>query len=398
MRSARTRTTLYWGIFLSVSMLYSLFVFPHWLDDYSVETLKRYALTPGQTLHTAYLPIDSASYLESANASWGTIARSANIFENFNAGLGSNVLVVVVGKLAHLICPQRPLIAIAIFNHLLFFWSMRNLAAICRRYGVEFTRFLPFVMVNPLVLFSLHTLNKEIIGLALTAAAVRASLGGHRVPLLAIMLLGFFTRNVFFAFSALLLIRRTLFRLPFWAPLAGASLALPVLLYATGNAPFGDQFGDLDTLTKFYSQQTAAIMHIAFTLMKLPLGYILAYPLVAAVNLVSPAFNPRYWSDYVDYVNLAQFCLQASAVAFGALLVTAVVRARSLLLVQLEPFRLVFLFTLLTSALPFSQHRYLLPIYPFVVLLALTARRQARPPALLAGTPLCGHVRDRRRP
>lgn len=395
-RSLRTRTALYSFVFVLVSIAYSIFLFPHWLDEYSAEALKLYAFQPGQTLHTAYLPLDSASYLDTANAPWGELAARLNFFDGLNAGLGSNVSIFFLGKLAHTLSPGNPLLAVAVLNHLLLAFAGWNLAAICRRYGVRFDQFLLLLLANPLLLFSLHTLNKEILGLALVSAMVRAAFW-HRFAVVPLVLVALFTRNVFLGFGVLMLIRRPLMRLPFWVPLVAASLALYGLLRATNNAPFGERFGDLTTLTQYYNQQTAEILNLAYTLMQVPFGYVLAYPLVLGINLVSPAFNPRYWADYLDYVNLAQLSLQCSAIAFGALLLTAVLKMRSFRIVQLEPFRLVFLFTVLTSALPFSQHRYLLPIYPFVVLLALTASRQAERPALLPGSPLLGELSQRAR-
>lgn len=395
-RTLRTRTALCWFVFLLASLAYSIFLFPHWLDEYSAEALKLYAFQRGQTLHTAYLPLDSASYLDTADAPWRELARSLYFFDDLNAGLGSNVSIFFLGKLAHTLSPGNPLVAVAVLNHLLLALAGWNLAAVCRRYRVRLDRFLPLLLANPLLLFSLHTLNKEIVGLALVSAMVRVAFWS-RLAVVPLILLGVFTRNVFFGFGVLMLIRRPLMRLPFWAPLVATSLALYGLLRATDNAPFGERFGDLTTLTRYYNQQTAEILQLAYTLMQVPFGYVLAYPLVLGINMLSPAFNPRYWADYLDYVNFAQLSLQCSAIAFGVLLLTAVLRMRSFRIVQLEPFRLVFLFSVLTSALPFSQHRYLLPIYPFVVLLALTASRQAEPPVLLPGSPLLGELSRRAR-
>ena len=364
----------FWPIFLALSAYYGAGVFPQELNSYSAAQLQEVVTHSVTFLDRAYLPLDSAGYLATAHESFGTIVRSMYDVGHVGFGLFSNLTVILLGKLALKVWPSHPLAFVAIVNHVLFVGTVLHCRAICRHYGVWFERFLPLVLVNPLVLFTLYTLNKEAIGLFLVAATVRYSLEDRKLPVVGLVLVALYTRNVLFGFCVLMLFRKLLMRIRWWQLLVAASLVWPAVLYVTHDQPFGSQFGSLDSLTRYFNQQLSRVLTFALDLMKVPLGYVLAWVIVTGIDVASPAFNIRYYRSYADHLNYAQITLQVSSIVFICLIALTLFRAR-LQAPKIEPLFLFFVFTLFTGVFPLSQHRYLLPAFPLLIVAYLVATR-----------------------
>jgi hypothetical protein len=375
-------------IFAGLSALYGLAVFPDELNHLSRPELLEIVKRPVTFLDRVYLPLDSANYLASAHQPLGQILQSAVAVGDLSFGLFSNISVILIGKFALTVWPSHPLFVVAIVNHVLLGLTVVHYRTICERMGLDSGRFLALLLANPIVVFVVWTLNKEAVGLFLVAGMIRYALDGRRLPLVLLVLVALYTRNVLFGFGLVMLARPLLLRLRPWVLLVAASLVWPVILLLTHDQPFGPAFGNLDNLTKAFDQQTRPLLVLAFQLMKLPFGYVFAWPIVTAIDIASPVLNPRYWESYAHHLNLAQTMLQLSSACFVALLAYTVWHAR-LRTLRLEPVYLFFVYTLITSVLPLSQHRYLVPAYPIVVLGALAAMCELAPdrrPARLGAT------------
>lgn len=371
----------FWIVFLSLGIFYILVLFPDELNRLTLEELESVVqAAPVTFLDRAYLPLDSANYLSSAHQSLATILHDAVAFHHLGFGLFSNVSIILLGKLALTIWPAKPLYVIFVANTFLLGGTIVQCRAICRRLDVELGRFLPFLLVNPLVLFMTFTLNKETVGMFLVAGMVRYGLERRLWALAPLVVVALYTRNVLFGFGMTMIAWPVLRRLAPWLLLAAASLLWPLVLFLTHNAPFGKEFGNLDNLTKAFNQQTRPILSFAFQVTKLPFGYILGWLLITGIDIASPMFNFRYYESYSHHVNYAQLALQASSVVFVVLLTLTFVRAKARVL-RIEALRLFFVFTLFTGLFPLSQHRYLLPAFPLVIFsyLVATGRGQTSP-------------------
>ena len=364
----------FWLTFFGFSVLYRLFVFPNALEGLSLTSLLSVVRgSPTSFASRAYLPIDSATYLQLAAAPLRSILALPTSSAP-NLALFNNVLPLLIGKFALVISPARPLLFVAALNHAAFVWTIAHYRAICRYYKVSVERFLPLLMLNPLILFSMYTLNKEVLGLFIAGALVRYALEGRRVSFSVMLLIALLTRNVFFIFGLILLGRRLIFRTRPYVMLTLAALVVPIVLWATHNAPLGNEFGSLDLLTTALNQQTSSVLVWAFNVSRVPFGYIVTYPVVTAINLLSPLLNPQYYAEYVNGFNWSQAALQCSSLAFAGILVATTKWTSWRSLLQIAPLRLAFAITLFMSAYPLSQHRYLLPFYPLVALGYLVAR------------------------
>lgn len=363
-------------------MTYALLIFP-WdqMNTYTLEQLK----VSGMNLHRAYLPYDSGSYVDTANRPLGSILHDAVRISGLHFGLFSNITIMLIGWVALSIAPWHPYFVIAGFNNLLLIGTVFHYRAIGHRYGIDFHWLLPLLLLNPLVLFSLYTLNKEALGLFLVAGLLRYRLEGKWAGFAVMLMLALYTRNIFFFFGLLLLLLPLLYeaklgdrllRVRAGYLLVAFSLIVPAGLLLTNNQPFGSEFGPLDLVATHFNQQTQPLLSFAYTVNQFPFGYLIGYPIVTAINIASPALNYRYWADYLGTINLATLTLQLSSLIFVALLVFAYRGRQRLGLFAIEPLRLFFFTTLMSSVYPISQHRYLLPFYPLLVLTYLIAKRR----------------------
>jgi hypothetical protein len=316
----------------------------------------------------AYLPYDSDLYFADAlNFRFSDISFTSNFLEIL-AGSYQNIILYSIAKIAHYISPQAPFWIVVLINHLLFTFALINYLKICKILNINSTPFIIFLFPNILILFTLFSLNKEVLGIYLVSEFILFSYKPNKLRVIIILFLALLTRNVFFAFGLLVFINQ-FFRFKFTTIfLIFAAVILPILFYLTNGAILGERFGELSSAAAQWQQQSHLITSFFYEYIKYPMGYFLNYFVVLIVNILAPALNSKYWSDYFYVINLSQLFLQLSSVLFSCYLLRIFFSLGWNFLHWQSPFKFFVYYTMIVCVFPFSQHRYLIPIFPVVVL------------------------------
>ncbi len=323
--------------------------------------------TSSYLIGVGYLPQDSARYLRQG-LQFSLSERPLADFFRVLAGWFSNISLFYIAKIAHKVLPQNPYVVIALINHLFMLLTLRNYMAMARILKISESRFLPWIGGNLILIYVLYSLNKEAIGMFLVSEFVLFEYRQSYPRVLFSLFLALMTRNVLFGFGVITVINHFVKLKPWKVLVIFAAILLPVLFYITGGAILGEEFGQLGDATYQHGQKSSAITTYFFKYEEYPMGYFLSYIVVLAVNVLGPFLNYGYWKDYFTVFVLSQFLLQLSSLLF-ALLIWKTVRGRLFTTAMWEgPLKFVFYYTMISCIMPFSQHRYLIPIYPVLVL------------------------------
>lgn len=315
-----------------------------------------------------YLPLDSLAYM-SNGLEFSISDLSAYDSLWIVAGQYQNILLFYISKVAHQILPANPYVIVVIINHMFLLLALRNYLTVIKILNINAEKFLFWIAVNLILFYTLYSLNKEVIGMFMVSEFVLFTYKPNYLRVLLVLAVALFTRNVFFVFGALIVINNFVRLHPLAVFFIFAAIILPGILYFTGGAVLGDKFGQLDGATKNWGQQSAQITTYFYEYIKYPMGYLLNYIIVLAVNVLGAGLNPQYWVDYLTSFNLSQFLLQLSSLLFGLLILKNILRGSLTTLTFWNgPIKFFVYYTMITCVLPFSQHRYLLPIYPVLVL------------------------------
>jgi hypothetical protein len=312
---------------------------------------------------------DSIGYYESSGAFTPASIVGALNEQRFVPSIASltNLGVLVEGGIARTIFPPSPSLAILFANYgllVLMIWSYRRVA---KALAISWTPLMEVLIVgNPWVWLNMVSLTKEIWGLAAVAAFAFACAGRRWITLGVLGLASAFVRQVY-ALLALGMGVMSFKRISPWAFLLGVAGLLGGL-----ETAFGDVTGFRISKTLELGQQMAPILELMGRIQSLPFGHVLAFPVVLTINIASPALNPKSYQAPPD-----AFYIQAATVSSYVFIVLTAILARRLLLrrerVNLPelPGRLLWAFAVLVTLYPISQHRYLLPALPLLILSAL---------------------------
>jgi len=314
-----------------------------------------------------YLPVDSALYLADGLAFSFSDLSAANIF-GLVAGQYGNVSLYLIAKVASQVLPENPYVIITLINHVFLLLALRNYLDIIRILRIQTKKVLPWIAVNLLLFFALYTLNKEAIGIFLISEFVLFEYRPSYLRVFMPLLVALFTRNLYFAFGILVVVNHIAKLHPLTVLAIFSAIILPGMFYLTGGHLAGEAFGDLDQTALYFEQKSAAVTTYFFGYIEYPLGYVLSYCAVLAVNILGPILNYGYWADYLDVFNLSQFLLQLSSLLFVFLILKTVKGRLFASSMWNGPFKFFVYYTMFSCVLPLSQHRYLLPIYPIIVL------------------------------
>ncbi len=367
------KVSSYWAVLLTASLAYGLFVFPP--EFYQMARADMMALRWDPSfLSGVYLPLDSALYLENAkDFSISTVLDLLKNVSSFQFGLLSNITLFAIGKLAFALAPSSPYLVIAVVNHALLALAVSNYTTVCRELRLNSSQFRLLLLVNCLIVLSLYSLNKEAVGIYLVSVFSLYSVRGRTWQLGPGLVAALFTRDLFFAFGLLVIARRR-WNVRLGVVLIGLSLLFPAIIWLLGGLLFGETFGDLTSPTVQWEQQTSAVLVAAFRTMSYPLGYLLAFPVVAIINIASPMLNLRDYVNMLHQNDLSVLTQHVSSFCFVVLLGAALHRAKWRALLADPMFQLFMSYLVLLALYPVSQHRYLLPVYPVVVLTYLSTR------------------------
>ena len=284
----------------------------------------------------------------------------------------TNSLILLQGRLALALIPSAPHVAILAMNYALLVLALRNLRQLAEVLGLAWTRRIQILIVlNPFIWMNLVTLTKEAWGIFFVSAFALAAVRRHLLSLVVLAALSMFVREsyVFLALGMYLVVvlpgRRAL-----WLPIV-VSLAMGMVHMFLGE---GNVVANAGSKSSELGQRSADIMQSMAHLQGYPFGHLLAAPIVLLINIASPALNLRYYQLSVgDLYNVTD---TVSSILFIALIIIGL-RSRwhsqstGRLWNRDVLFRLLIAFATLVTLYPISQHRYLLPVYPLLVLWAL---------------------------
>ncbi|MHB8398582.1 MAG: hypothetical protein ACYDCI_06565 [Candidatus Limnocylindrales bacterium] len=303
-------------------------------------------------------------------------------------GLGlTNIALFAQGKVAQSAFPWDPSVGIFLLNVLIFGVGVRNALAIARELGVELSPLAKLTLfLNPAVLLSTVSLTKEIWGLALITGFSLAAIRHRWVTLGVLAVISLFVRE-YYPVVAVFVALLTKPKLQPWILLVAVAFFMGFLESVLG---FGDLTGFLALKAEQLGQQTATLMHTMGQVQSIPFGHIIAFPIVLAVNIASPMFNPASYATPVDAF-FVQATTISSYLSVGLLLVGASRhwRRRDLHATDIV-WRHLFGFAVLLTLYPISQHRYWLAAYPLLVVWALAndKNRDSKPDLSIDGSGL----------
>ena len=333
----------------------------------------------GNKIGRGYFLYDSSGYL--------VTARHTNILAILHAGrapgakipsLGTNGLLYIQGRIAWALCPWSPDVLVFLWNYLMLVWAVRNYRLVARHLGLRLPRWgHVLTFANPLAWFVLVTLTKESWGLLFMSFFALACVRRQWLLLAMAGLLSVLDREYYSAVAAAMGL------VAYFRRIRAAWLLVAVAgAYGVLRLAFGDLTGFATIKSSDLGQRSATIMHWMSELQGIPFGHIVAAPVILAFNL-SAWINSRQYAAPATaaFVHAAT----VSSLLFCVLIVAGALRYRRVAEtregVRLLG-RLLFAFAVLDTLYPLSQHRYLLPAWPLLVLWAVAH------PARSGGAPL----------
>lgn len=315
---------------------------------------------------------DSYRYLQEARGS--TLAEYLNsrlvgIVSGTAVGGFSNSILIIQAKLAFLLVPSFPQIGIFLLNVPIYLSALHIFKSLALTLNIRLSwRAFYLFAFNPLILISTVSLTKEIwcvwASLLFISALVRKDIIVAIVTVIITTMIRDFLAVIFVvcALSYLFRIRPVFI-------LVAISIVLPIALKSHLFTPHNLVRQEMMNWTALAG---AKFMRILADIQALPLGHIVAAPAISIWNFGSPATLPFRSSLGGVYA----LCNISSSILFVALSVKSawniVRRAGRRSVGERYALDLIFIFCILLSLYPLSQHRYYLPIYAWLVLVALS--------------------------
>lgn len=315
------------------------------------------------------LEADTARYVAAAQVF--TFDKIVDLIQNqsvVSLGVLNNILLYFDFDFAKFLAPDSPYIVIAFVNALLFLGGALNYQVIARKLEIDERSVLIVYLLNPLMLFAMSSLNKEIFGIYVVSGLARAYLNRRIAILLLFIVLAFLTR---FAFGALGMILLTRYAFPSFRAkhiLLFLGLAIPLVFVLLEGHLGGSAAPSLYEYAQSIDQQSTAVMAFAAQMMAYPFGPYLGWALVGSVNVISPIANFSLYARYMDGFNIDIFVEQCSSflfALFGSITFWRIAARRFVLLPIAEMFLYFFI---IVSTFPISAHRYLTAGWPLLAI------------------------------
>lgn len=322
-----------------------------------------------------YLAVDSWRYMffSYGTADFYSAIKEIFISDGNGVFLFSNSFLYFLGWVSNDILGVG-YIFVYFVNILFYVHSIFLLKKISFIYGVNFYAALSVFLMNPLVFHALFSLNKEIIGLWIVMLGFCCVLRHAYGRLLFLVLFAVSVKSFFSMFLlAFFVVHR--FKIPPLYFLLSLSLFLSVFLNVYDVTFLGGNLESLSQASDTHSQKSYYYMAVAESFMKIPFGYCVSFLMVFSINLLSPLYSIGlslfYWVSVGGWYSVT---LLLSSIMFTSLFAFLVVAANKRGLWEYLTkrgscdaiFSCVFVFLVMVSMLPVSQHRYLLPIYPIL--------------------------------
>jgi hypothetical protein len=282
----------------------------------------------------------------------------------------TNALVLLEGRLAFALLPQAPFLAVALINYLLVVIAFRTARRAGRSAGLNVSTSVEVViLMNPFVWMNMVSLTKEIWGLVFISgfalACVRKKLG-----LLVVLAFGALLVREWYVGVAVGMALVAFWHVRPFTFLLATSLVVGALGLLLGVS---DVTGVPDTRSLDLGQRSAAIMAAMGRLQDLPLGHLVAFPVILLIDL-SAWVNPNNYTAPLNswYIHANT----ASSLLFTLALAVALIRFYRNPLerpVRGKLLGLLFVYAVLVTLNPISQHRYLLPAWPLLAVAAFSS-------------------------
>lgn len=321
-------------------------------------------------LHMIALPV-----LRGQSKVYAFIAGDAMLYmdpvysHNYLRDIGRGIFVVnkfnvfgmcFLGKTALWISPQNPEYVVFCFNILVLAATIRNFQHILLFYrSNKYHLFLPLFLLNPIVLMSTVALNKEIWGLFFVSSFLKHRLHGQYVHYFIVAVISFFIRDIYAVIGVLFLLMSTV-KLNKVFYLVLISVLLPAILPKSMT----------ELLIQGQDESSLGLTLLLDKIQALPLGYVLTYLPKLVMSMFSSLSPIRFFD--VAIWNWVAVYTRVSCLLF--LVLTCIVLHKYFCLKRgfdRQMVNLFFAYTLVACVVPFVHHRYIFPVYPVLILIAL---------------------------
>lgn len=268
--------------------------------------------------------------------------------------------MLILGKTALWISPENSEYVIFCFNILILAATIKNFQQVFRFYkSSQYRLFLLLFLLNPIVLMSTMALNKEILGLFFVSSFLRHRIYRTFTRYFIVVLISFFIRDAYAATGILFFLMSTVrFRKIYY------------LLFISLLTPFVVPKSMIELLIWGQDELSTGVSLLVNNIQSYPLGYLLTYFPKLMLDMFG-ALSPIRFLD-VDSTNLVAIYTRVSCSLF--LIVTCIILHKHFCLKRgfdRHTVNLFFAYTFVVCVVPFIHQRYIFPLYPVLILIAL---------------------------
>lgn len=220
-----------------------------------------------------YLGVDSWRYM---SYTFGLPSYSSSIIDLSSSGIFfySNFFLYFIGWVSHSFFDSGYLF-IFLFNSLLFFHIIYLLKSFSNFYKISHCTLIVLFLLNPLVFYTVFSLNKEIIGLWLVLFGIWLILKKKTMVIIILILFSLFVKS-FFSVLLLLLWVSNRYKIPPFYILLSLSIFIPIILRTFGIEILGGGIQSLSQSSEFFGQKSSNLMRTSEQLIYIPFGFFIS--------------------------------------------------------------------------------------------------------------------------
>ncbi len=283
----------------------------------------------------------------------------------------TNSLLYVQEHVATFVSSAHPEAVVFVLNYGLLVAALFCVARVARRLGLEFSANLQLLVIaNPMVWLNMVSLTKDIWGVFFVSVFALGCVERRVALTIGFGLVSTLARE-WYLVVALAIVAVTFFRIGVLRLLVVTSVLIGGFALTAGAH---DLSGFSETRSLDLGQRSAHVMSAVAALQHYPLGQVVVFPVVLVFDL-SAWLNGNQWNAVSKPYVAAN--LMSSAL-FTLVLVAALLRRRRRTRERLAEawlVRVLGAFAIVVSLYPISQHRYLVPAWPLLVLLLAGASK-----------------------
>ena len=225
-----------------------------------------------------------------------------------------------------------------------------------------YSKFLLLMLINPYIIWSMCGASKEIWGILLFSFFLRYMLEGNMFKYFIVVVFSFVIRDAYAIAGLLFFMLQQILSNKFYY-LIGVSLLFPFFIPAGQEA----------MLLQGQDDKSLGFSIILGTIQSYPLGYVLTFIPKLILSAFSPLSPLRFEMPLWNIIgNLTIASAMLTLLLSSRLLYKLYVRKERCNRVLLNFF---FAYALVSATTLFIHHRYLFPLYPILIMLNLTTRR-----------------------